>query len=651
MSPQADSAHIKKTISKARKALDSGKLDKAEKSIKKSLKLSPQNAECYNILGQTLKAQGKLTNARDIFVKGIQYKIDHIEMQFSLGTVYEYLRAPEQALQCFKVALALAPNSHKVWAKIGTNLEQTGQSNKALGAFAKALTLLPQDHDYKVNFARTIRHCAIQDSGDQYKDCVLTCLKSNRIDPDSFRHIWISSLKRSITYKTIQRLIKQPDYESFCQILDGLNSYNFLNDEYICLGLEKFITTDILIERTWTNLRRWLLERQKETSLLKNLLPFISSLACQCHLTEYIYNETTEERDLALSLQGTLEEQEAPPDHLFALLGCYTPLYKLKNASKISKTHNSTLTELQITQPLLEEALKSKMPTLGLSKNNVSQKVRAQYEENPYPRWFDITLNTHINKIITAPHQADLKILVAGCGTGQHPLLVKSLHPHAHITAIDFSKSSLAYAQRKTEEMGICDIAYKHADILELSSWEERFDLIESAGVLHHMKDPMQGWRVLRSLLKPQGKMAIGLYSDIGRQHIIQTKEYIAHQGYPHTYEGIRQCRTDLKQAAHNDPLHKLLKSPDFYTMSGCRDLIFHEQEHRFTINQISKMLEDLKLEFIGFNITNHKTINLFQAMFPDDTKMTHLNNWHEFEQKHPETFKKMYQMSCRAID
>ena len=35
------------------------------------------------------------------------------------------------------------------------------------------------------------------------------------------------------------------------------------------------------------------------------------------------------------------------------------------------------------------------------------------------------------------------------------------------------------------------------ADILDLAKLNKRFDIIESVGVLHHMENPMAGWKVL----------------------------------------------------------------------------------------------------------------------------------------------------------
>ena len=35
------------------------------------------------------------------------------------------------------------------------------------------------------------------------------------------------------------------------------------------------------------------------------------------------------------------------------------------------------------------------------------------------------------------------------------------------------------------------------ADILDLHKLNKQFDIIESVGVLHHMNDPLLGWKIL----------------------------------------------------------------------------------------------------------------------------------------------------------
>jgi len=73
------------------------------------------------------------------------------------------------------------------------------------------------------------------------------------------------------------------------------------------------------------------------------------------------------------------------------------------------------------------------------------------------------------------------------------------------VLAIDLSLSSISYAKRKTQEMGIHNIEYAQADILKIGGITRTFDVIESVGVLHHLADPLAGWRTLVSRLRPGG--------------------------------------------------------------------------------------------------------------------------------------------------
>ena len=154
--------------------------------------------------------------------------------------------------------------------------------------------------------------------------------------------------------------------------------------------------------------------------------------------------------------------------------------------------------------------------------------------------------------------------------------------------AIDLSRASLAYAQRKAAELGIANIEFAQADIMAFEP-EHRFDLVEASGVLHHLADPMQGWSRITQWLKPGGAMRVGLYSDIARQDVVLAREFVANGGYDASAESIRSFRQNLAKAP--DPrLRGLIGSPDFYSISACRDLLFHVQEHRLTLPQIARV-------------------------------------------------------------
>ncbi len=75
--------------------------------------------------------------------------------------------------------------------------------------------------------------------------------------------------------------------------------------------------------------------------------------------------------------------------------------------------------------------------------------------------------------------------------------------------------------------------------------------------------------------------------------------------------------------------------------MSECRDLLFHVQEHQFTIPQIADFLAKTGFSFLGFE-TPARTSYL--QRFPDDKAATNLANWAAFESENPATFAQMYQ-------
>ena len=141
--------------------------------------------------------------------------------------------------------------------------------------------------------------------------------------------------------------------------------------------------------------------------------------------------------------------------------------------------------------------------------------------------------------------------------------------------------------------------------------------------------------------------MKIGLYSEIARGHIVKAREFIRKNKFSSNIQDIRICRELIKN--HDDIfLKKLVNRYDFYSTSNTRDLIFHIQEHRFTIPQISKLLKDFNLEFLGF--TQPEIKKKYIQEFSDDKKCVSLKNWHEFEKKNQDIFIGMYNFWLRKV-
>jgi SAM-dependent methyltransferase len=239
------------------------------------------------------------------------------------------------------------------------------------------------------------------------------------------------------------------------------------------------------------------------------------------------------------------------------------------------------------------------------------------------------------------------KVLVAGCGTGQHSIQTAKRFKDCHVLAIDLSTSSLAHAKRKSDEFGLRNIKYMQADILDLPKLSEQFDIIESFGVLHHMNDPIAGWQALIECLKPGGLMMISLYSELAREHIVKMREEVKIDNIAANKDEMRKFR---QKVIDSESMHhkKILASPDFYSFGGLKDLIFHEQEHRFTIEQINNSLEKLNLKFCGYQA--QEIIKKFVLEFPDEDDLYDIRKWHEFEIKYPDTFSNTDAFWCQKL-
>jgi SAM-dependent methyltransferase len=370
----------------------------------------------------------------------------------------------------------------------------------------------------------------------------------------------------------------------------------------------------------------------------------ILALAEQCQLNEYVWLETAEDSERVAMLTERLSSQ-AHWSRAALVLGCFRPPMSRDPGGNDAFAR---FEERYVQTRERERAIAESMAVLTAIDDPVSITVRDQYEENPYPRWTRLPVRHAWRDDEGA--EGPREMLIAGCGTGQHALLAAERYQDANILAIDLSRASLAYAERKRVENGVSNVTFAQADLLRLAELERRFDMIESVGVLHHMAEPLDGWKVLTGLLAPAGVMRIGLYSEIARQPVIRARELIAEWGLGDTAPAIREARRRLILEQDDPGLAALFISPDFFGLSTCRDLLFHVQEHRFTIPELRAAMNLLGLVFLGLD-TPGATMSRYRARFADDPHDLDLSHWEVFEHENPGCFGAMYQFRCARQD
>ena len=660
---------IKETFELAVQEHQNNNLQDAQNYYQKVLKIDPNYVSALNNLGIIFQDLEENQKATECFEKAVKINPNYADAHNNLGLIYNKLNDYQNAKECFEKAIEINPNHSQALNNIAGIFINLKDIQKAKKCYEKVLQIDPNNIQSINALSSLLSAYAFE-----YK---------SEVDKDSFKKLILFLFRKknislgAIVKNVILILLSKDDTVNLLKIINSESSLltneiaqNLLKEELFHLMLQKAIIPDKFLEKLLTQLRCEILfnlEISNKDNLDENF-NFIISLAEQCWLNEYVYAQSEKEINQIIKLKNKIENDNSINEIEIAILGCYIPLNKSKIIIEKLFNHKSTnilfndLFTVQIKEPLKEKELVRSIKSLDIIEDFVSKKVQEQYEEHPYPRWrltnqiiprnFFFCLNYEIkpNKINYNEKFNNPNVLIAGCGTGSHAIS-STIYQNANILAVDLSLSSLAYAKRKTEELGHKNIEYLQADILQLKKLDRKFDIIEASGVLHHMNDPISGLKVLLDILEPHGYLKLGLYSELGRKHVVETRKFIKNKNYKNTSKDINICRQDILSQKEEPLLQKVTDGKDFYSISTVRDLLFHTQEHRFTIPQISKVLKDLNLEFLGFIFKNPKTKNKYFEFFPEDKKNISLDSWHEFEKMNPDTFRKMYQFYIKKIN
>ncbi len=588
---------------------------------------------------------------------------ESINLHNIAGAANQGLGRLDEALASYKKAISLKPDFAIAHNNMGNTLKNQGKLDEAIEAYNKALSIKPDYAEAYYNFGNALQSAIFKKPNRdlQYKVAAILDKKSYAT-PSRIAKATISLLKFE---SGLKKQLQLSDEERIQSPLDAISDLIGLP---LLLKLMRVCPVpDLEIEGLLKNLRCSILESIGSISKASSeLLSFQSTLALQCFTNEYIYSHTESEEKLLqvldASVKKDLESNKQPKPQSVLALASYRALNQYEWHHLLHVTdHIQEVFTRQVEEPQKEINLKSTIPTINKITDGVSSKVREQYEENPYPRWVNLGMRLEPVSIQKIVNEIQLKlqshkinevekpdILIAGCGTGQHSIGTASRFKYSQVLAIDLSLSSLAYAKRKTNEFGIENIEYMQADILDLGHLNKQFDIIESAGVLHHMENPMAGWKVLTDCLKPGGLMRIGLYSELARQSIIKIRDEINQLDIGSSSTEMKSFR-DMIIKSEEDHHKLIVNSPDFYSLSDLRDLLFHVQEHRFTIPLIKDHLDELGLKFCGFEA--NEIISKFSKnnIYPDDPY--DLDKWQSYEEENPRTFAGMYQFWCQKAD
>ena len=639
-----------------------GKLQQTLEQAEDLLQQFPSSSGLHNICGAVYKGLGYLGASVDAYTNALSINPNFAEVYSNMGNVLKIQGKLEEAVDACKKAIAIKPNFTEAYYNMGNALKRQGKLEESIEAYKKALSIRPNFTEAYNNMGNVLKTAVFTKPDLKLQEIIISILDyKNYVNPSEISSASISLIKLE---PQIKDLLEKYATDELNQSIEEICS-TLLKLPLLLRLMSVCPLPDLELEKVIIYIRSIFLSSILEMTASSDLLRFQAALALQCFTNEYVYEQTESDTKalqiLEFEVEKILLNGQQPNPQSVLCLASYKALHKYKWCSHLAVTTEiDEVLKRQVVEPKQEAFIKCEIPALQKITDKVSSKVMAQYEENPYPRW--VNLGLKLKPVTISELIDDLKlrlfkdtinevkapnILIAGCGTGQHSIQTAAKFKNSKVLAIDLSLSSLAYAKRKSEELDFQNINYMQADILDLNNLSRQFDIIESAGVLHHMDDPMVGWRVLADCLKPGGLMRIGLYSELARKNIVKIREEIIQLGDGSSDIAIKSFRSGVINS-DKDYHKQILGFNDFYTLSELRDLLFHVQEHRFTIPKIRDCLDELGLKFCGFGAVD--IVQKFKLNNTDPDDPYDLNQWNKYEQANTSTFKSMYQFWCQKI-
>jgi 2-polyprenyl-3-methyl-5-hydroxy-6-metoxy-1,4-benzoquinol methylase len=652
-------------------AINQDALESALYKVEQALDINPNGITGLNLCARIELFAGNPQKAQRIIDRALIANLSSPTVLYSAGHIALALGKLKLAEKHFNAALKIS----KVATRSASSLAYTYlEQGKYVEAFQLYQELI-KTHENDPHIRNKLFESAAHINADFY---------SKELETNVLRYLSFENVDHSLLRNLITTLL----HHKF-QINEANTPLEFeqiASDPLLLSSLKRFYFCDALLERLLISLRQTLLfNTTQDMTIPSSHLALAHDMAVQTQLNEYVWPITNNEQEIITALEALLVQVTANTEWqlediapAILILAQYKDLSKTPLASVlVSKTAKRALKNSYL-DDIIDYAINNRDQEIELAKNlpywshthpnnndtyirnAVSLKVRAQYEENPYPRWKDIGFNTassyqqallkNFPELNLSHWQGKnkLNVLVAGCGTGRQAIRLASYFNDLNIIAIDLSGRSLAYAKQQASKYNVENIQFIQADILEFSDFPILFDVIECSGVLHHMENPEQGLQSLQKLLSPIGVMKIALYSETARKQVINFRQLIA--------QNKQQSGQDLDQRLLRQALlmnqipgdwDDIIGSNDFFSMSNCRDLIFHEQEHQFTPSKILKLLANNQLDFIGM-LPTPRAYQAFKTTIGKLNGHNTLENWEKVEQIEKDIFSGMYQFYCR---
>jgi SAM-dependent methyltransferase len=231
------------------------------------------------------------------------------------------------------------------------------------------------------------------------------------------------------------------------------------------------------------------------------------------------------------------------------------------------------------------------IPNLRLPLDGRTEAVRRFYERAPFPGYPPgeslQTLRARAERnvfvrLIDRAIPGDARIVDVGCGTGQMSLYLA--RADRVVIGADVTRASLRLGAEAAIRFGLERVRFVETDLRRSGLKPGVFDVVYSAGVLHHTPDPRASFARLAELARPGGAIVVGVYNAFAR---IPTR--------------LRRLVGQLSgfRLVPFDPILRDRTGDAARRAAWLRDQYQHPEEHRHTLADVQRWFADNRVEYL----------------------------------------------------
>ncbi|MCA3260696.1 MAG: class I SAM-dependent methyltransferase [Telmatospirillum sp.] len=268
----------------------------------------------------------------------------------------------------------------------------------------------------------------------------------------------------------------------------------------------------------------------------------------------------------------------------------------------------------------------------------------------PAPRWQELRLpgRTDIRAGLGAQYAwagpfpdfaPPLLALVPSAGTCHLALSMAVNYENVQVEAVDLSRRALAFGLAQAESIGVPNIHFSQADLLDLPKTGAGWGHAEALDVLGIAADPRASLAALVDVLAPGSFLRLGAPGKSGGALLGKARAAWRAAGAPTDLAGLRRWRAELLAGKFGSELQRDLPHwHGFHSAAALAAFCLQPHDTRFDIAGLRALFDGLPVKFLGFEF-DAGTLQSYRKRFPAEPTCADLANWQKLEAAQAEPF------------